>query len=387
MFDDFDDTLRDDDEDDFIEAQAEPRDPLLPARENPELLGREEIERQILGWIADGRLPHALIFAGPEGTGKATMAFRLARFLLAEKEPEPEGLFGPPPEPVALTSLSIPIDDPVFRQVASGGHPDLLTIERPYDEKKSRHKDAIDIESARRIAPFMRMTASRDGGWRVVVVDDADAMNRNAQNAILKILEEPPKRALLILIAHRAGALIPTIRSRCRTVTFGLLPANIFTDLVARDNPALSDTDRQTLYALSEGSIGRARDLAELDGVGALGKLLSLVATWPNWKWVDIHALADRLGRQGQEDAYDVHAAIIRWIAHQVVRARSGAFPLPQVLDRGGLGPLMAHYSLADWVEICEKMDAHLDAVRHANLDRRQGIIGAFSIFGRKEAA
>ena len=178
-----------DDDDEDIRELA----PLPSPREATDLIGHMAVDAMLQGLVNGGAMPHAVIFAGSAGIGKATAAFRLARLLLAR--------------PGAA--------DDVARKVASGGHPDLLVVERPHDDRKDRRRDAVDIDSIRRIAPFMHMTASQDGGWRVAIVDDADTMTTQAQNAILKILEEPPSRAVLILVCHRIGGLIPTIRSRC----------------------------------------------------------------------------------------------------------------------------------------------------------------------------
>ena len=217
MFDDF------VDEDSFFEEEganaSAPTSSLAPPRENGEVLGHDIIEQSLLSLYNNDKLPHALIFAGPMGVGKTTMAFRVARFLLkhGSADSNQDSLFGDAPAPP--TNMHVPADDPVSHKVASGGHPDLRTIERPMDERKGTRKNSVDVETARTIAPFLRMSAS-EGGWRIVIVDEADTMNYFAQNAILKILEEPPPKALLILICNRLGAMIPTIRSRCRTFNF-----------------------------------------------------------------------------------------------------------------------------------------------------------------------
>src|SRR5439155_17813225 len=191
---------------------ADIADPGAPApRSNPELLGHEAAESALRRLFEAGRLPHALLLSGPRGIGKATLAFRLARFVLASGggEGPPGGLFGD----LGASGLAIAPDSGTFRRVASGGHADLLTVERAYDPRRRRLRGEIIVENAREIGTFLRLTPA-EGGWRVVVVDGADEMNRAAANALLKILEEPPRRALLLLVAHSPGRLLPTIRSR-----------------------------------------------------------------------------------------------------------------------------------------------------------------------------
>ena len=193
-----------------------------PPRANPDLLGREAAESDLRRLFEADRLPHALLLSGPRGIGKATLAFRLARFVLAQgaaANGAPPALFDGGEAGLAVAPESGP-----FRRVAAGGHADLLTVERAYDPRRRRLRADILVDDTREIAGFLRLTPA-EGGWRVVVVDGADEMNRNAANALLKILEEPPQRALLLLVAHSPGRLLPTIRSRCRRFAMAPLPS------------------------------------------------------------------------------------------------------------------------------------------------------------------
>ncbi len=144
---------------------------------------------------------HAWLITGAPGVGKATLAYRFARRLLAGVQPG--------------DTLAVDPASPVFRRVAVGSHADLLTVEREWDDKKSRLRGEIVVDDARAISAFLRLTPA-EGGWRVVVIDGAEHMNRNAANAVLKMLEEPPPRAVLLLTCAAPGRLLPTIRSRCR---------------------------------------------------------------------------------------------------------------------------------------------------------------------------
>lgn len=177
--------MSDEPDDDLAEAEPAPgAGAVLPPRENPDLIGHEAAEAALVAAYRAGRLPHAWLFTGPRGIGKATLAFRFARFLLAASERMGQGLFAAPPP----TRLAMAPDHPVFRRVASGGHPDLLVVERGYDPRRRRLRSEIVVADTRAVAGFLRLTAA-EGGWRVVVLDGADAMNRNAANAVLKIFE------------------------------------------------------------------------------------------------------------------------------------------------------------------------------------------------------
>lgn len=361
---------------------------LAAPRETVECLGHGEIERQLLGLIDEDKLPHALIFAGPEGIGKATMAFRLARFLLNEKpKDDGPGLFGAALPTLKPDSMYTPQDAPVFRQVATGAHPDLLVIERLMDEKKGKKQDSVSVEEVRRVVPFLRMKAAHDGGWRVVIVDDADTMTNQGQNAILKILEEPPPRTVLVLIAHRPGAMIPTIRSRCRVISFQPPVIDVFRDLVRRNHAGIPDGDIATLYAVARGSVGLGINMLEQGGLESIGKIMALLSAWPRWDWPQIHAQAEIVGRSGSENALQSFNVVLQWIVESIVRNRACGQKPTGILDNEAISGLMNHYSLADWIQICENLKVHFDTADFANLDKRQAVIGAFSILDYKEAA
>src|SRR6204780_337245 len=170
-------------------------------RANPNLLGHADAERTLLEAMRSGRMHHAWLITGAEGIGKATLAFRFARRLLSGQG--------------APDSLYLDPSNPVFRRIAAGGHADLVTIERVINEKTKRLKRDIAVEDVRKINAFMALTPA-EGGWRVAIVDGAEDLNQASANALLKILEEPPPRAVLILVCSAPGRLLPTIRSRCR---------------------------------------------------------------------------------------------------------------------------------------------------------------------------
>ena len=195
----------------LVELDGEAIEGLSPARENLLCFGFGDLEQSLLKAFNADRFPHAIILAGPTGIGKATFAYRVARFLLAQ---EPGGgLFGGDVAPAVTMEISA--ENPVVRRISSGGHADILTVGRVYDEKKKKLSNDIPVDEVRKITPFLRKTSS-EGGWRVVIVDDAHHLNRSSQNALLKILEEPPKKTVLILVADQPGRFLPTIRSRCQ---------------------------------------------------------------------------------------------------------------------------------------------------------------------------
>jgi DNA polymerase-3 subunit delta' len=346
----------------------------LPPRANPDLVGHEAAETALLAAAASRRLPHALILGGPRGIGKATLAFRLARFLLAEEEGG-AGLFAAPP-----SSLSLPPDHPVFRRVAAAGHADLLTVERGRDpRRKDKLRGEIVVEDTRGIVGFLRMTPA-EGGWRIVVVDSADEMNRNAANALLKILEEPPARSLLLLVSHAPGRLLPTIRSRCRTLMLKPLPDETVGRLLARYRPETPAAEIEKLVLLAEGSVGRALELAASGGIELYAKLVGLLASLPELDAPALHGFADRLARADGEEAYRTASELLlQWLTRMVTGAARGVAADEIVPGEGAaMRRLLARHALDRWVEVWEKIARLFAQADHLNLERKQAVLGAF---------
>lgn len=364
----------------FSEPIVDEPEGLLSPRESYECLGHDNVEKILLDLIDSGAMPHAIIFNGLEGVGKSTMAFRLVRYLLKNgtADSAQDSLFGD--APAAATSLNIDRDDPVFSRVVSGGHPDLLTIERPQDAKKGTQKNSVDVETARKVAPFLRMTSS-DGGWRVVIIDDADTMNRNAQNAMLKILEEPPKNALLILVAHRIGALIPTIRSRCRVLNFLPLDDDALTALLMKEvGQTISEEDKAILNAMSQGSIGRAKQILDIKGLDVVYQVLDILKTYPDFNWVDIHHLSDQAGKMWQNGTFEMINRTFLWAIESIIQSQAKNISLPVPLNGSEFASLCASYNLQKWIEVFDTLKDHFNKIEFSNLDKRQGVLQAFNI-------
>lgn len=347
--------------------------PSWPApRENPDLVGHEAAEDSVRRLFGAGRLPHALLLNGPRGIGKATLAFRIARHVLANGEGG--GLFGGG----TAEGLAMPPDSGVFRRVASGGHADLLTIERGYDPRRRRLRGEIVVGDTREIASFLRLTPA-EGGWRVVIVDGADEMNRNAANALLKILEEPPNRALLLLVAHNPGRLLPTIRSRCRRFPIAPLSSDIVRRLLACYRPDLPESSVASLTDLADGSIGRALDLAEGGGVEQYEALLGLLSQAGDGNPAALHGFADRLARVDAEPAYRAVEQLLGQLLARLAAAAARGGPAAlgdrreaAVLRRRGVG-----VPAARWAELRSDIERGFARADALNLDRKQAVLGA----------
>jgi DNA polymerase-3 subunit delta' len=349
---------------------------VLAPRENPALLGHAEAERELCRLVEAGRLPHAILLSGPRGIGKATLAFRLARFLLAGPKDLPAGRSGE----TEKGGLAIDAESGVFRRVASGGHADLLTVERAYDPRRRRLRSDIIVEDTRAIAGFFRLTAAEEG-WRIVIVDGAEQMNRNAANALLKILEEPPRRGLLLLVSHSPGRLLPTVRSRCRHFRMATLPRPVVLQLLGQYRPELARSEAEALAGLAEGSIGRAIELADAGGLALYQSLLGILAQAPRIEVAELYALADKLARPDAEEAYRASQELLsQFLARIVARAAARLSGSDEPIGREGevMQRLAARADPARWADLRDRIGRDFANTDELNLDRKQAILGAF---------
>ncbi len=370
-------------EEDFEEPAGESEAPELPRpRENAELVGHGAAESLLLSAYNSGRLPHAWLIAGPKGVGKATLAYRFARFLLAE--PPAGGLFSAPHSKVlGADSLAIAPEHPVFRQVASGGHPDLLAVERGWDAKRKRLRSEIVVDDTRAIADFLHLTSAQ-GGWRVVIVDGADDMNRNAANALLKILEEPPKRSVLLLTSESPGRLLPTIRSRCRLLHLKKLSEAIVSEAIMRQSPGTAPADALALAQLAEGSIGRALILVATDGLAIHRDMYRLLGEIPRIDTESLYGFAERLARNDGQ-GFRLLVELLPGALTRMIELALGQVGATPPAERETLARLASRRGLDQWVEVWRKICHLFAAAEGIELDRKQAVLNAF--FALEEAA
>jgi DNA polymerase-3 subunit delta' len=338
---------------------------MIAANANPDLLGQTVAEEILLSAWSSGRLPHGWLLSGPQGIGKATLAYRFARFVLAG---------GPRPD-----TLAIPTDHPIFRRVAAGGHSDLMTLERPEGEGGEK-KTVIPVDEVRRANTFLRLTAG-EGGWRVLIVDSADDLNDNAANALLKILEEPPGRALVLLVSHVPGGLPATIRSRCCRVVLQRLETSTVESLLGRNHPELDAGDRRALARLAEGSIGRALALHEAGGLALYREILDLLTAVPRLDTTTLHRFGEKLARRDAEPAYRTTTDLLLWWLARLVRSgAAGGTPADEVVpgEAACVRRLLGRAGLDQWAGVWEKVARSFAQTDGLNLDRKQAVLAAF---------
>lgn len=298
-------------------------------RETPRLIGQGAAEAAFLDAFNSGRMHHGWLLTGPRGVGKATLAWRIARFLLATPDAEAGGgLFGDAPP--APDRLDVSPEHPVARRLLAGSDPGLYHITRTVNEKTGRLRDRILAEDVRRLNQFLHMS-SADGGRRVVIIDAADEMNTQAANALLKMLEEPPARTTLLLVSHQPAGLLPTIRSRCRDLRLVPLAADDMAEALAQAGVEPGDNP-QGIAELSGGSVGEAVRLVRLDGLKLYGALIEIAASLPRLDRARAQSLANAAATRGAEDKLDLLFALTDLLLARLARTGAMGQPPPEAV-------------------------------------------------------
>jgi DNA polymerase-3 subunit delta' len=344
-------------------------------RETHELAGHAAAEAILAQAFAGGRLHHAWLLAGRAGIGKATLAYRMARHLLAK----------PQERDAAGRTLAVPPESAASRQVGQLAHPGLLVLRRPYDLKTKRLLSIISVDEVRRLRGFLGLTAG-EGGWRVVIVDSADELNTNAANALLKSLEEPPPRALFLLVTSQPSGLLPTIRSRCRRLDLSPLDAE---SLRRAAEAALRGAGMKAppadrwaqLVRLADGSVRAALQLAT-GGIELNERVEQIFSRLPGIDWPTLHTLADALTGDAQQQRYEMFFTLLLDRLAGLVRAAASGRGSPADTALGAR--LMPPVRQPAWAELWQAILRDKADAEILNLDRKALIVRTFA---RIEAA
>jgi DNA polymerase-3 subunit delta' len=334
-----------------VEAQAAPVHP----RETTALFGHHEAETALLNAYRSGRIPHAWLIGGAAGIGKATLAYRMARFVLAHRNPSS-------PDVEHAEDLGVDPSDPVARHVAAGAHGGLLTLERTVNDKGVL-RTVITVDETRETIGFFGSTAAVDG-WRVCIVDTVDELNPNAANALLKVLEEPPQQSLFLLVSHAPARVLPTILSRCRKLLLRpLATSDVIGAAAAAANIAADDAALAAAAEVAEGSVGRTFTLLGGDALKLQQRTAALLATLPRPDPRELHALGDALGGSDRVALAAFVDSVERWVSERL-RGDDANANLPR---------------LARLAEVWEKINRAARETAEYNLDRKPLV---FSVFG-----
>jgi len=287
------------------EAEREEGDRLAGAphpRTTLALSGHEAAQGEILHAWNSGRFPHAWLIGGPEGIGKATLAYRIARFVLSNP-------------PLPAKNLDVSPDDPAVHQIAALSHPDFLLLRRVAPDEDKKAPAEIPVGEVRKLVKFFGSTAA-GGGYRVCIVDALDDLNKSGANALLKILEEPPARSLFLLVSHSPGRLLATIRSRCRKLTLRPLSTEEVTRAVKGIAQETGDIPLDKIAEAAEaggGSVRHALSLLMGEGLEVRGMTEKLLAALPSPDGESLHRLGDSL--RDRDGFYVFTETVEDWLA------------------------------------------------------------------------
>jgi DNA polymerase III subunit delta' len=335
-------------EDDYLDGAVAPA-------ENPNLFGHDAAQTFLSRAYRSGKSHHAILIEGPEGIGKATLAFRFANHVLSNPDPSQAPEIMAAPDKATLA----------YRQIVAGSSHNLLHLKRPIDDKTGRQKTAITVEEVRKAGKFFAQTAGSDN-WRIVIVDTADDLNRNAANAILKILEEPPRRAMFLVLSHSPGKLLPTIRSRC--LPLALRPLND-ADMQAALNSLgfeLAPESREQLLAHANGSVAEALKLVNYGGLEILTAFENLLPLRGGGQRREMIKLSEALAAKGADTIFGFFiSSLFRRIGEE---ARNAALA----------GELAGAERLA---RLSSELRQRVDTALAYNLDRKQTILEAVEAY------
>ncbi|MBV8104306.1 MAG: DNA polymerase III subunit delta', partial [Hyphomicrobiales bacterium] len=321
------------------------------------LIGHEAAEAEMLSAYREDRLAHAWLIGGREGIGKATLAWRFARFLLANPDPAAASVR-------EARDLHVDPNHPAARLISALAHPDFALIRREWQPGAKKLASEIPVETVREALKVFQLSAGF-GGWRVVIIDCAEDLNRSSANALLKMIEEPPQRSAILIVSHRPGQAPPTIRSRCRRLRLGPLKEEEIVKAVAGLGPPWSKLDRQAVAAAAKRSNGSAREaLARLapdsEEVGAL--IDSIVARLPRPDPRAVAKLADEIGGRGADESYQAfHREVYGWLVRYAEEAVASPARGEEIAD------------LWDRIRTAERDTEAL------NLDRKLHILAVFA--------
>ena len=347
-------------EPDLVEGAPHPRD-------TASLLGHSQAQADFLTAYNAGRLHHAWLITGASGVGKATLAWKIARFLLATPPPDAGGMFGIPPP----TTLDIPADHPVQRRLTALSEPRLFLLRCGLNDTEKAPAQNILVKEVRALKSYFNLSVA-DGGRRVAIVDAVDDLNPNAANALLKLLEEPPPGVTFLLVSHQPARLLPTIRSRCRTLRLATLNAGDLSLALTQAGGTLAPADGQAMAELAGGSVGDAFRLTNQDGLAVYAALIRLLGTLPRLDRPASLKLAETAAGRGAQSQFDLIVSLVDLFLARLARAAATATTPPDaalqeaaLITRLGLPPGAALI----WADLAQTLTIRARRGRAVNLD------------------
>ena len=312
----------------------------LTPRAQTKLIGHTEAITSLHKGFREGTLPACWMLIGQKGIGKATLAYHLSRMILSKNPANPEGLN----------------EAMVTRQIAASSYPNLLTLERTPNTDGVLNRE-IMIEETRKLLNFLHHSPIVPG-WRVVIIDAIDEMNHNASNALLKILEEPPTRVLMLLICHSMGQVLPTLRSRCAKMP--LFP--LTNTEIEEAFPQEIAQQLIPLLPLSSGSLGQALQFQKAGGLTLVTQLEQAIRNALQGKFPAVRFFCEDIAKDA--DKYNLILDLIEAYIHSIIT--------------GGENEFLSHKSHDHWISVWQSVHSFSELVKTSHLDKVQALLAIF---------
>ena len=346
------------------------------------LFGHQFAEQEFMNCFKSGKLHHGWLITGPKGIGKATFAWRIAKFLLTQPiaSSEPKGLFGNSGEN-QNRELDENLKKSIVARILAESEPRLAVIRKSFDEKRKTFRSTIRVDEIRQLKSFFSLSVS-DGGSRVAIIDCAEDMNINAANALLKTLEEPPKDTVFLLISHNPQSLLPTIKSRCRELRLSSLTESDLKSALRQINLTIPENDSEIYSLLGSGSVGNSIRLLEHDGAKLYRNLLSLLNQLPNFNGFELEKfigmVSGNKGRSRLELLVELLNFVIARISKAGITGQSSWDPMLEVEKEVFVKLCPNPITATKWAELAQTQSENLKHGLAVNLDPSSLILDTF---------
>lgn len=357
------------------DKQSPDRNGVPHPREVSELVGHAQAQATLRHAWDSGRLPHAWLLSGARGIGKASLAYRFASFVLSDPPPAVQALFTDTPQ-----GILPPPGASAPHYVALGTHPDLFVLEPgKRNRETNRISKDIVVSQVREATHFCHMTPAL-ATWRIVLIDPAEEMTQSAANALLKILEEPPRQALILLVTHNPARLLSTIRSRCAQLALANLETDVVEERLRAFDGDLDGDDASAIARLAEGSIARALELSDAGGIDLYRRMIGVLDQMPATDPASLHEFADRVSQGGEGGSFRLGGELFAWWIGRLARAgATGRMPMEVVRGEANvIERLLGLAPLEDWLDLWEKTIRLFRQAEERHFDRRQVVLSLF---------
>lgn len=340
----------------------------FPPRLTRALVGHKRPIAEFIAAAQGGRMPHAWLLCGPQGVGKASFAYLVARAVLSHAVP------------TQIEHISPAVDSDASRLLETSIHPDMYVLKRSYNEKTGKFRGDISVEETRVLKKAFAMSSAR-GGWRVAIIDAIDEVTRNGVNALLKLIEEPPEKCLFLIVCHHPGRVLDTIRSRCRQLNFNALGEDELQQIIAGKLSGIDPNEAAAAAFLADGSAGRAVSLSENGGFDLYRDMVGVMASLPQLDVEQVHGFANRFGTRAAPESFPLFCYLLSGWLHRYVRSLSTGQAFQPVFEgeaelaeRFMAGQLPLEPSVSLW----EKLQQQSRIVEALNLDKKQAVLEWF---------